>query len=214
MSHGCKTGRIISKNINYLEATGLRKLMMNCYLLDVHIDCCFIYENGCLELGKVGPLNMLCPRLLSRLHIILQGISSQEDISKNWWTEFSSWQDLRALLRTGTTLSIHRVVSYLRKRFEEISAYEATIEMIDENGNIEIVMVEDNGKILQSFTVKAKRKRLRRLKDIAAYNVAKHISSEYDLDYLDIPTTLKPLVKTFIVTYSGNYIIEFGQYLE
>ena len=47
------------------------------------------------------------------------------------------------------------------------------------------------------------------MKDIAAYNVAKHISSEYDLDYLDIPTTLKPLVKTFIVTYSGNYIIEF-----
>ena len=50
--------------------------------------------------------------------------------------------------------------------------------------------------------------------DIAAYNVAKHISSEYDLDYLDKPTTLKPLVKTFIVSYSGNYIIEFGQYLE
>ena len=123
MSHGCKTGRIISKNINYLEATGLRKLMMNCYLLDVHIDCCFIYENGCHELVKVGPLNMLCPRLLSRLHIILQGISSEEDISKNWWTEFSSWQDLRALLRTGTTLSIHRVVHYLRIRLQEINAY-------------------------------------------------------------------------------------------
>ena len=109
---------------------------------------------------------------------------------------------------------IHRVVSYLRIRFEEISACETTIEMIDDNGNIEIVLVEDNGKILQSFTVKAKTKCLRRLKDIAAYNVAKHISSEYDLDYLDIPTTLKPLVKTFIVTYSGNYIIEHGQYLE
>ena len=135
---------------------------------------------------------MLCPRLLSRLHhnsqcqvasrrmktlvnlkrrlrnkfMIYgenQGISS-EDISKNWWTEFSSWQDLRALLCTGTTLSIHRVVSYLRIRFEKISACESTIEMIDENGNIEIVIVEDNGKILQSFIVKAKRKRLRRLK--------------------------------------------------
>ena len=28
---------------------------MNCYLLDVHIDCCFINENGCRELVKVGP---------------------------------------------------------------------------------------------------------------------------------------------------------------
>ena len=64
--------------------------------------------------------------------------------------------------------------------------------MIDENGNIEIVIVEDKWKILQSFIVKAKRKHLRRLKDIAAYNDAKHISFEYDLDYLDMPTTLKP----------------------
>ena len=113
-------------------------------------------------------------------------------------------------------MSIHRVVSYLRIRFEEISACESTIEMIEENGNIEIVIVEVSGKIFHSFIVKAKRKRLRRLKDIAiaAYNVATHISSEYDLDYLDIPTTLKPLVKTFIVTYSGNYIKEFVQYLE
>jgi hypothetical protein len=43
---------------------------------------------------------------------------------------------------------VTETVSYLRKRFEEISAYEATIEMIDENGNIEIVIVEDDGKIL------------------------------------------------------------------
>ena len=43
--------------------------------------------------------------------------------------------------------------------------------MIDENGNIEIVIVENSGKILQSFILKAKRKRLRRLKDIGAYNV-------------------------------------------
>jgi hypothetical protein len=159
---------------------------------------------------EVGPLNMLCPELLSRIHIILQGISS-EDISKNWWTEFSSWKDLRALLRTGTTLSIHRVVHYLRIRLQEITAYETTINMIDENGNIEIIIEEFNEDIFQSFTLKAKRKRLRRLKDIAAYNVAKQISSEDYLEYLELPTTLKSLVKTFIVTYSGNYIIDMNQ---
>ena len=146
---------------------------MNCYLLDVHTDFCYtIYKNR-YELVEVGPLNMLCPELLSRIHIILQGISS-EDISKNWWTEFSSWKDLRALLRTGTTLSIHRVVHYLRIRLQEINAYESSINMIDENGNIDIIIEEFNEDIFQSFTLKAKRKRLRRLKDLAAYNVAKH----------------------------------------
>ena len=173
---------MISKNINYLEATGLRKLMMNCYLLDVHIDCCFIYKNGCYDLVKVGPLNMLCPWLLSRLHKILQEISSEEDISKNWWTEFSSWQDLRALLCTGTTLSIHRVVHYLRERFEEIKDYDIYTEMIDENGNFEVVIVEKSGEIRQSFMLKAKRKRLRRLRDVAAFNVAQHLQSEDDVD--------------------------------
>ena len=182
---------------------------MNCYLLDVHTDFCYtIYKNQ-YELVEVGPLNMLCPELLSRIHIILQGISS-EDISKNWWTEFSSWKDLRALLRTGTTLSIHRVVHYLRIRLQEINAYESTINMIDENGNIEIIIEEFNEDIFQSFTLKAKRKRLRRLKDIAAYNVAKQISSEDYVEYLELPTTLKSLVKTFIVTYSGNYIIDMN----
>ena len=182
---------------------------MNCYLLDVHTDFCYtIYKNR-YEWVEVGPLNMLCPELLSRIHIILQGISS-EDISKNWWTEFSSWKDLRALLRTGTTLSIHRVVHYLRIRLQEINAYETTINMIDENGNIEIIIEEFNEDIFQSFTLKAKRKRLRRLKDIAAYNVAKQISSEDYVEYLELPTTLKSLVKTFIVTYSGNYIIDMN----
>ena len=166
---------MISKNINYLEATGLRKLMMNCYILDVHINWCYINKNQAYELVEVGPLNMLCPQKLSKLYIILQGISSEEDISKNWWTEFSSWQDLRALLRTGTMLSIHRVVNYLNIKFEELNACESTIEMINANGNIEIEVTETIGEIYQSFTLKAKRKRLRRLKDIAANNVAKHI---------------------------------------
>ena len=82
--------------------------------------------------------------------------------------------------------------------------------MIDENGNIEIIIEEFNKDIFQSFTLKAKRKRLRSLKDIAAFNVAKQISSEDYLEYLELPSTLKSLVKTFIVTYSCNYIIDMN----
>ena len=182
---------------------------MNCYILDVHINWCYINKNQAYELVDIGPLNMLCPQKLSRIHIILQGISS-EDISKNWWTEFSSWQDLRALLRTGTMLSIHRVVNYLNIKFEELNACESTIEMINANGSIEIEVIEASEEIYQSFTLKAKRKRLRRLTEIAAFNVAIRIYSEDDLDILEMPKTLKPLVKTFINTYSGNYIIDMN----
>ena len=103
-----------------------------------------------------------------------------------------------------------RVVNYLNIKFEELNACGSTIEMINANGNIEIEVTETSGEIYQSFTLKAKRKRLRRLKEIAAFNVAKHIYSEDDLDFLEMPKTLKPLVKTFIITYSGNYIINMN----
>ena len=43
--------------------------------------------------------------------------------------------------------------------------FEAYVENIDENGNIEIEITENNDFILQSFTVKASRKKLRRLKE-------------------------------------------------
>ena len=48
---------------------------------------------------------------------------------------------------------------------------DAYIENIDENGNLETGLSENNDFIFQSFTIRARRKRLRRLTDIAAYNV-------------------------------------------
>ena len=44
----------------------------------------------------------------------------------------------------------------------------AEIMNIDENGNVEIVLSEDNKFILQNFRVRGRRKWLRRLKDEAA----------------------------------------------
>ena len=57
----------------------------------------------------------------------------------------------------------------------------------------------------QGFEVKAKRKRLRKLKDIAAYNVAKFIVSENDIETLDLPNSLQSLVSKFLDIYSGDY---------
>ena len=180
---------------------------MNCYIFDVHINCCLTYENSEYNLVEFGPLGMISSRTLSRISAILQSIST-DDVPKSWWTEFSTWRDFKALLRTGSVLSIHKVVKYMTENFENIHGFDVAIDTIDENGNIEITITEDTEDIFQGFTVKAKRKRLRRLQDIAAFNLAQHLVSEVEVESLNIPKTLIPIVKRFLVTYSGSYIID------
>ena len=96
----------------------------------------------------------------------------------------------------------------MTENFENIHGFDVAIDTIDENGNIEITITEDTEDIFQGFTVKAKRKRLRRLQDIAAFNLAQHLVSEVEVESLNIPQTLIPIVKRFLVTYSGSYIID------
>ena len=55
------------------------------------------------------------------------------------------------------------------------------------------------------------RKRLRRLKEIAAYNVGQCLSSDSDIEHLNLPQTLDVLVKKFINTYSGDYITDTNE---
>ena len=152
---------------------------------------------------------MISSKTLSRISSILQSIST-DDVPKSWWTEFSTWRDFKALLRTGSMLSIHRVVKYMTENLENVHGFDVTIDTIDENGNIEIAITEETEDIFQGFIVKAKRKRLRRLQDIAAFNLAQHLVSEAEVKSLNIPKTLIPLVKRFLVTYSGSYIIDMN----
>ena len=148
---------------------------------------------------------MICSRKLSRVKSKVRSISL-DDVPINWWTEFSTWEDYRGLLRTGTILKIHEIVKNFSKPFETVEDIDAYIENIDENGNLEIGLSENNENIFQSFTIKASRKRLRRLKEIAAYNVGQCLSSDSDIEHLNLPQTLDVLVKKFINTYSGDYI--------
>ena len=83
--------------------------------------------------------------------------------------------------------------------------------MTNENGDIEISVTEENDEILEGFTLEARRKRLRRLKDIAALNVARYLDCEGDLNYLILLTISKPIVKKFLIIYSGDYIININQ---
>ena len=153
---------------------------------------------------------MIDPHILSRIARTLQGISLQ-DIPKNWWTEFSTWRDFQALLRTGTLLSVHRVVEQIGSEFGKIDNIEATLEMIDDNGNMDIMITEDTQDMLQGFMVKARKRRLRRLKDMSDINLAQHIASECDIESLNISESVKSLVKKFLVTFSGNYIIDINK---
>ena len=98
----------------------------------------------------------------------------------------------------------------MTENLENVHGFDVTIDTIDENGNIEIAITEETEDIFQGFIVKAKRKRLRRLQDIAAFNLAQHLVSEVEVDSLNIPKTLIPLVKRFLVTHSGSYIIDMN----
>ena len=121
---------------------------------------------------------MIDPHILSRIARTLQGISLL-NVPKNWWTEFSTWRDF--LIRTGTLLPVHRVVQHIVRDFGELNDIDATLEMIDDNGNMEIMITEDTKDMFQCFTLKARRRRLRRLKEISAFNLAQHLASEGDI---------------------------------
>ena len=82
--------------------------------------------------------------------------------------------------------------------------------MIDDNGNMEIIITEDTQDIKQGFTVKARKRRLRRLKEISAFDIAQHLAREGDIESLNIPESVKPLVKKFLVTFSENYMIDMN----
>ncbi len=75
------------------------------------------------------------------------------------------------------------------------------IEWIDENGNIHINLDEISATLLQGFTITARRRKLRRLKDITAYKVAGLISGKSDINGLQLPKSLNRLVASFLDIY-------------
>ena len=150
---------------------------------------------------------MICSEVSSAVKREARMISSY-NVPLNWWTDFSSWQDFRGLLRSGIKLAIHEVVENLNRNLVIPEGFEAYVENIDENGNIEIDITENNANILQSFTVKASRIKLKRLKEVAAYNVGQCLCCEHDVNLLNLPKILEKLVKKFVNTYSGDYITD------
>ena len=162
-----------------------------------------IYTTTC-ELLEIGPLNGPDINNLESIKAIIRNISSTPVIHE-WWADFSTWEDYHGILRAGTELSMHSIVTKINNQLKLLENGVSYIDMIDDNGNITIQYDETFPTISQGFEVKAKRKRLRKLKDIAAYNVAKFIVSENDIKTLYLPNSMQSLVSKFLDIYSGDY---------
>jgi hypothetical protein len=135
---------------------------------------------------------------------MIRDISSTPVIQK-WWADFSTWEDFYGTLRSGTKLSMHSIVPKINNQLSLLENSVSYINLIDDDGNITIQHDETFPMLSQGFEVKAKRKRLRKLKDISAYNVAKFIVSENDIETLNILHSLHSLVSIFLDTNSGDF---------
>ena len=149
---------------------------------------------------EIGPMNRPDQFTMKLIKQILSDITSKE-VTTNWWSEFSTWEDFWGIIRSGTNLSIHKVVSRINESLESLPNSSAYIEWIDENGNIQINLEENLPSLLQEFTIIARRRKLKRLKDIAAYNVARLISDKSDIQELNLPISLNQLVEMFLDEY-------------
>ena len=169
-----------------------------------------VVENGkiikCyLDYLEVGPLTIPDAFHFNIIKRAIRNISKLQ-VAANWWRDFSSWEDYHGLPRTGTSNSMHLVVSEIESRFKLIKDGCCYIRGFDKNGNITMFLHEYFPTIMRGYIITAKRKKLRTLKQIAAYNVAECLSSEEDIKQLQIPHSLYKLVTTFLYTYSGSYM--------
>ena len=83
---------------------------------------------------------------------------------------------------------------------------DTTLYHVTENGDISIDLHENFPTLMKGYQITAQMKLLRMLKQLAAYNVAKCISSKRDVHNLHIPQSLFKLVSIFLDTYSGAYM--------
>ena len=93
--------------------------------------------------------------------------------------------------KTSNALSSARFKTKIGKKIESGSC---TIVDVSENGDITLDLDEDFPTLMKGYKITAKRKRLRKLKQIAAFTVAKYISGNSDIMNLQIPQSLYRLV--------------------
>ena len=109
------------------------------------------------NLVQYGPLNTINSNNFKKVKKAFLEISSSS-IKSNWWTEFSSWKDFKALPFTESNLSINTVVAKLRRNFECFANVDAYIETVDDNGNIVLQVDEDYEDLYKNLHLTGKEK--------------------------------------------------------
>ena len=91
------------------------------------------------------------------------------------------------------------MVSRIEENFESLKFF--YLDLIDENGNIMIDLHETSTTIHQEFEITARRKKLRRLEQIAAFNIARQVSGQADTQKLPLPNRMKKLITMHLDTF-------------
>ena len=95
-----------------------------------------IYTTTC-ELVEIGPLNGPDKNNIESIKAMIRDISSTPVIQK-WWTDFSTWEDFYGILRVGTELTMHSIVTKINNQLALLENSVSYIDLIDDNGNITI----------------------------------------------------------------------------
>ena len=96
---------------------------MNAYTFDIFIMHSIVMENTeedgmyttTCELLEIGPLNGPDINNLESIKAIIRDISSTPVIQE-WWADFSTWEDFFGILRAGTELSMHSIVTKINNQ--------------------------------------------------------------------------------------------------
>ena len=115
-----------------------------------------IYTTTC-ELVEIGPLNGPDINNLESIKSVIRNISSTPVIQK-WWSDFSTWEDLYGILRAGTELSMHSIVTKINNQLTLLESGVSYIDLIDNKEDLTIHYAETCSTLSQGFEMKAKRK--------------------------------------------------------
>jgi hypothetical protein len=88
-----------------------------------------MYTTTC-DIVEIGPLNMPKLNNLRRIKDMVR------DIPSNWWTDFPTWKDFHGILRSGSKLSMHYIVTKINSPLELLENNMSYVDVIDDNGNI------------------------------------------------------------------------------
>ena len=153
------------------------------------------------EYVDIGPFELPDSHKVKVIKDTISDIPS-DSVKTNWWIDFSTWEDFRGIFRSGTKLSLHLVVKRIEEKLKILKNCSSDIEWIDENGNITINLTEIFREHHKIFKITARRKKLRRLEHMAAFNVARHILCEADAEELPLPNSLKKVIQMYLDSFS------------